>query len=404
MPVATNSYLVAPCSECGADTPQGSFCIQCGVDLGRRYHGLDGLRAFAMLLGIVLHGAIPYFSYLLEFSHHWPADGDQSWALFFVFHFIHAWRMPIFFLLAGFFAHLILDRRGVKYFLKDRIMRIGLPLVVFAPLVATSIPLIWSYGLTGQFTDSSGFKSEIHSEFLAHLWFLYYLCLLYPCLIAIRTTFRYLPYSHLMKTVISSLIYTRVPVMLFILACILFAIREQSGESKPIWPLNLPDLAYLALFFVYGYGLYHRRSLITRLQKPKLFLGLLFTALISYIANVASLVALDAEPSDGAKAIFLLSYSALNIGCCVGFIGLFESVLTSYRPMIRWIADSAYWVYLMHLPVVASTTFFLARNMTAPAEIKFLIACLITTGLGFLTYKYLIRTTPIGWMLAGKRS
>ena len=171
--------------------------------------------------------------------------------MFFVFHFIHAWRMPIFFLLAGFFAHLVLDRRGMRYFLKDRGVRIGLPLVFFAPLIAISVPLIWSYGLTGQFTDPTGFKSEFHSESLAHLWFLYYLCLLYPCLIAIRTIFKYLPYNHLMKTVISSVMYTRIPVMLFILACILFAIRDQSGESKPIWPVNIPDLTYLALFFVY---------------------------------------------------------------------------------------------------------------------------------------------------------
>ena len=27
-----------------------------------RYHGLDGLRAFAMLLGIVLHATLPYFA------------------------------------------------------------------------------------------------------------------------------------------------------------------------------------------------------------------------------------------------------------------------------------------------------------------------------------------------------
>ena len=76
----------------------------------------------------------------------------------------------------------------------------------------------------------------------------------------------------------------------------------------------------------------------------------------------------------------------------------------SYHPITRWIADSSYWVYLMHLPVVAFTTFFLARNLVAPAEIKFLIACFVTSALGFVTYKYIIRTTPVGWMLAGKRS
>ena len=32
------------------------------ADQVRRYHGLDGLRGFAMLMGIVLHASLPYFS------------------------------------------------------------------------------------------------------------------------------------------------------------------------------------------------------------------------------------------------------------------------------------------------------------------------------------------------------
>ena len=67
----------------------------------RRYHGLDGLRGFAMLLGIVLHAALPYFSRTYGFEHVWPADDDQSVLLAVVFDFIHTWRMPVFFLLAG---------------------------------------------------------------------------------------------------------------------------------------------------------------------------------------------------------------------------------------------------------------------------------------------------------------
>jgi glucan biosynthesis protein C len=404
MPVATKPPLSTPCSACGVDTPKRSFCIHCGGELNRRYHGLDGLRAFAMLLGIALHGSIPYFSHLLEFADFWPADGNQSWLLFFVFHFIHAWRMPIFFMLAGFFANLVLDRRGTRHFIKDRGVRIGLPLISFAPVIAILMPLIWSYGLTGHFTESIGFTSDIHSEFLAHLWFLYYLCLLYPCLIAVRAIHTYVPYRDLIKRAFLSVMYTRVPIALFILACFLFAIREQSGEGKPIWPLNIPDITYLALFFFYGYGLYSRRVVINRLQNPMLLLGLFSIALFGYVANIASLATLDTGPSTKAEMLYLVSYTALNIGCCLGFIGLFEMLFKSYHPLTRWIADSSYWVYLMHMPVVAFTTFFLARNLVAPAEMKFFIACFVTSAIGFITYKYIIRTTPIGWMLAGKRS
>ena len=77
-----------------------------------RYHGLDGLRGFAMLMGIVAHATLPYFSRIAEIEYFWPADDDQSVLLFLVFDFIHAWRMPTFFLLAGFFAHLVLEHRS----------------------------------------------------------------------------------------------------------------------------------------------------------------------------------------------------------------------------------------------------------------------------------------------------
>ena len=100
-----------------------------GGTQARRYHGLDGLRGFAMLLGIVLHATLPYFSRSYGFEHVWPADDDQSGLLAIVFDFIHTWRMPVFFLLAGFFAHLVLDRRATSTFVVDRLKRIALPLI-----------------------------------------------------------------------------------------------------------------------------------------------------------------------------------------------------------------------------------------------------------------------------------
>ena len=62
-----------------------------------RYHGLDALRGIAMLLGILVHASIPYFSRLVNIEWMWPADDDQSVVLLLLFDFIHAWRMPLFF-------------------------------------------------------------------------------------------------------------------------------------------------------------------------------------------------------------------------------------------------------------------------------------------------------------------
>jgi hypothetical protein len=97
------------------------------IDRSERLHGLDALRGGALLLGVVLHASMSFIPAPIWIV----ADDRQSvWAgvLFFA---IHLFRMATFFLLAGLFAHMMLGRRGVGGFLKDRFIRIGGPLGVF---------------------------------------------------------------------------------------------------------------------------------------------------------------------------------------------------------------------------------------------------------------------------------
>ena len=76
-----------------------------------RYHGLDALRAFAMILGVVLHAGMFYVEGIgsslgYEMTGEVPPTSAGIGVLFF---FIHTWRMPFFFLLAGFFTRLIIQ-------------------------------------------------------------------------------------------------------------------------------------------------------------------------------------------------------------------------------------------------------------------------------------------------------
>lgn len=94
---------------------------------------LDALRAIAMVLGIVLHASLAYFPFP------WPAqDPQQQRGLAIVFAAIHGFRMPLFFLLSGFFTAMVAQRRGLKYLLRQRVLRIGLPLLIG---VVTILPL-----------------------------------------------------------------------------------------------------------------------------------------------------------------------------------------------------------------------------------------------------------------------
>ena len=99
---------------------------------GRR-HELDALRAFAMLLGITLHGAMAYF------PAPWPVQDPQQSAAFGTFvAAIHGFRMQLFFVLSGFFTAMIWRRRGLRDLLINRFQRVLIPCLLG---LVTIIPL-----------------------------------------------------------------------------------------------------------------------------------------------------------------------------------------------------------------------------------------------------------------------
>ena len=386
-----------------------------------------------MLLGILLHASLPYFSRIAGLESFWPADDDQSVLLFLVFDFIHTWRMPVFFLLAGFFAHLVLDRRAMSVFALDRLKRIGVPLVLFGAVMAVIIPPIWVYGWFGVislevFQDALKKRQDLGSsgDFIAHLWFLYYLLLMYSALIAFRLLGRlwraraaYAPSS--LGRRLGDALYTRIPLLLTLGAVLLLVLRA-GNESRPIWPLNVPDVVYGALFFFYGYGLYARRELIDRFRGDDALVVLWSIAATVFFVHVVLIGVIDEASKAGQDAesiafLHLLNavfYGASAVVFSVALIGLFERVLRSPRPWVRWLADSSYWIYIIHLPVVTFLTFYLAhldrqgwlKDLTGfswSAEMKFLAACVATGALGVVTYRYLVRYTPLGTLLNGKR-
>ena len=109
-----------------------------------RLHGLDAVRGYALLLGVVFHGTLAY----LPGASVWVVtDEARSPALSAVFFTSHMFRMTTFFLIAGFFARMMFHRRGAGGFIRDRLLRIGVPLVAGWPILITTIGLAAGYGV-----------------------------------------------------------------------------------------------------------------------------------------------------------------------------------------------------------------------------------------------------------------
>ena len=101
---------------------------------------LDALRAAAMLLGILLHAGLS-FAPLFP----WPVQDERQSGIYgLLFAAIHGFRMPVFFVLSGFFTAMLWRRRGLKSVLSHRFRRVLLPFLL--GLVTIVPALIWISG------------------------------------------------------------------------------------------------------------------------------------------------------------------------------------------------------------------------------------------------------------------
>lgn len=82
----------------------------------QRFHALDSVRATAMLLGVVYHSMM--FRMMVgggspgPMGMGGPSRYLQDW--------LHCFRMPLFFLISGFFGRMVLEKYGTGAYLRKR--------------------------------------------------------------------------------------------------------------------------------------------------------------------------------------------------------------------------------------------------------------------------------------------
>jgi ABC-type multidrug transport system ATPase subunit/surface polysaccharide O-acyltransferase-like enzyme len=383
-----------------------------------RFHALDAARAFALLLGIVLHATMSFFLVL-------PAqDVSQSTTLGVSFYVIHMFRMSLFYFIAGFFAHLLFHRRGARAFIKDRAKRILVPMtggwIVLAP--PTIAAVIW--GLTRTFPDGPPPGAEANGGLpqgfpLTHLWFLYYLSIFYVLALALRAAFVTLvDRSGALRALIDKVVGASITSYLapLVLAAPIFAVLYTTAEW-PVWfgvptpdtgfTPKIPALVGFGTAFAFGWVL-HRQAVVLGVLEKQWLVNLtlavgLTTACLALIGLAPSLDAPTVvEGGARMRAVYAACYTAA-IWCWIfGLVGAAMRFCSQPSELRRYLADSSYWLYLGHLPIV----FFLqAALMKVPLHwaIKFPLIVAITLAVLLVSYHYLVRPTWIGALLNGRK-
>lgn len=380
---------------------------------------LDAVRAFALLLGIVFHASLSFMPIYIGWA---VMDvSTNSFASIFVL-ISHSFRMELFFLIAGFFSHMTFHRKGVGSFAKSRLIRIAIPFVIgwfiLRPLVVSG----WIIGGESMRGDANilrgligGFQTlnTLPQDLLVgtHLWFLYYILIVTVATLAIRAGLNLIPGALVAVSQITdkttewiaksnvALIVLSAPTAL----CLWFMNTwGMDTPDKSLTP-HLPVFITYAGFFIFGWILHRQAHLLAPLSRltPARF--------IICAASIISIVLLsESEANPGhphytlLKAGFAIGYALTMWSLVLLSIGLFKKFCDKPNRAIRYIADSSYWLYLVHLPVVIWLQIAFAE-LPLNWSIKLAAISLLTIGISLLVYDLLIRTSIIGKTLNGTR-
>ncbi len=364
-----------------------------------RINGFDALRTVAMWLGVVLHSLIVYKA---EAEPNWPHDSVNYHFLDWLYEYIHVFRMPLFYLVAGFFTRMVISKSGSDYFIRQRARRILIPFVIglIAIVPLSLLPFHFnSFYFVQHFDFETAVKKSLLQMFswngMAHLWFLYYLLFFYGAAII---------YVYALQQKIAPLTakltkyYERItPVKLLLPASMLFLLLLYFQIfTPPVYTGIKPNLIYLlyyGLFFGFGWLMHcNIRSIES--------LGVNGWALFITGTGLSALHFFKPEMAAP------LSYSVVSvetIALVFGITGLFVKYLHKENKVWRYFSDASYWVYLIHVLIVASLQVALLES-PVPGVLRMPIVLIITFLLTILTYQYFVRYTIIGEYLHGKRT
>jgi glucan biosynthesis protein C len=324
----------------------------------------DNLRTALMVL-VVLHHLAVIYGANYPFYYVEPAYSEVlALIVLVVFQLLNqAYFMGFFFLLSGYFTPGSFERKGLTAFTKDRLIRLGIPLVVFSFVLSPltfyigfphiEASLLANYGITLPLTWQN-YPSFVNP---GPLWFIAILLVFDFSYVTWRVATRNRPSRSANDSVLPSHRMTVAYVLALALASYLIRIVVPLGK----YVLGFPSLAYLPQYFTFfligiiGYRRNWLRTIPSRMGKLGFVVALVATLTLFPIALIFE-VPSAAFLGGGywQSGVYALWDSAFSVGMCLGLITLFRRRFNYPSRLGLFLSQHSYTVFIIHIPVIVS--------------------------------------------------
>lgn len=350
---------------------------------------VDTLRVILTFLVVAHHAAITYSS--IPVWYYYEPRGDASAGLLDVFVVVNQlWFMGCFFLLSGLFVPRSYDRKGARRFTRDRLLRLGVPLVAFVILIR---PLAMLPGMFEQRAAAiaDGREFSLITWYFTEgdpgpMWFVEVLLFFTLCYVGIRL----ITGNREPRPAPTTLRLSWLAGLVAVLTVLTYLWRIVV-PTETYWPtVGLPTPAYLpqyALLFTVGV-LAGRHGWLASLRAKHGWVGLGMVLTGAVVAVASAVGGLDQVAGNGTPASAGLAAAEALIA-----VGMTLLLLVVLRRFVsdapgrfhQFLSTHAFSVYIIH-PVILVGVAILLIPVQGVAVAKFALLFLIAV--------------PICWALA----
>ncbi|HLZ60822.1 MAG TPA: acyltransferase family protein [Ktedonosporobacter sp.] len=379
-------------------TPEGGALAETAIQPASqatsrvRIFFLDHLRVALTILVVLHHLAVIYGAnaafYYLEFPKNDPA---ALWVLGLFVLINQGYFMGFFFLISGYFTPGSFDHKGPASFFKDRLLRLGIPLLVFLFVFNPLSSIGLYYWIDIKIPFIALYPSVIG---VGPLWFvemLLFFCLGYILWRLSRSNSRQPG-----ERVYSPPSYPAIGLFILGLAAASYLLRivVPLGLTIPIF--GFPTLSYLPQylsFFILG-AMAYRRNWFGTIPGSMGITGFVVAGVSTIVLFPLAILGGAAFLGQGTwpSAVYALWDSTFSVGMCLGLITLFRHSFNRSGKLGRFLSRHAYTVYIIHVPVIVLLALAL-RGIHPEALLKFALAALIGVPLCF-ALAFLVRKIP----------
>lgn len=345
-----------------------------------RLFAIDNLRIVLTALVVIHHVAVTYGNIPIWYYTE-PAKDPSGVALDILVVFNQAFFMGFFFLISGFFTPGSYDRKGGRAFLRDRLIRLGIPLLAFLLLLR---PLVTIGSYKSDYASLPYWQYYIGSWDPGPMWFAEVL-IVFAALYALWRRFRAPTEAR------DSVLRVRWIVLFTVglaVATTLWRIPVPVGSYVPVLGLPTPYFLpqYVAMFVV-GLIAFRRGWFLTLPAKAGV-LGLISAGLVTVVLLPLGQLTTGLLST----AVTATWESAFAVSLIIGLTVLFRERFNHQGPRGRWLSAQAFTVYIIH-PLVLVPIGYALAGLQAIAVVKFAVAAVIALPVCW-GLAYLVRSLP----------